>query len=268
MRIKRQYMSHKDEINITIAYSNQSIINKALLFSKKSTSVHSRSLSWSTQWIGSNFRFIGLTLSSPRRVATHSLEKIEFLSPISSRFFHRVCSGISSAGFGGGGGGGFLTPGASRRVAARRGAARRDAVRRGAVRKGNEREGRFPALRPKSRRSMGSPWRQTSLYLYSPRYFPMKPLGSLLLAGPDRSPAALARLARLAPLLPRRGLLPPWAEGRWIELGRILRGIPPWRAVDFLTMRERGYARPYAATRFTPVTFGMEFVSQIEMKKC
>lgn len=42
--------------------------------------------------------------------------------------------------------------------------------------KGTRNEGRFPALcaRLARNRSMGSPWRQTSPYLYSPRCFPMK----------------------------------------------------------------------------------------------
>jgi hypothetical protein len=65
-------------------------------------------------------------------------------------------------------------------------------------------------------RSMGSPWRQTSPYLYCPRYFPMKPLGS----APCRS-----RGLATVPNPSRSPLLP--AEGRRIELGRICRGIHP-----------------------------------------
>ena len=68
---------------------------------------------------------------------------------------------------------GFLTLGASRRDAARRDATRHGAARSGAWEGIETRaKGVFP---PCARsRSMGSPWRQTSPYLYSPRYFLVK----------------------------------------------------------------------------------------------
>lgn len=123
-----------------------------------------------------------LVITVPHRVATHSFKRIEFVSHfipfLPSRLFGHI--------FHGGGGRVSWPP-------ARPGALRRDAARRVATRcgvacgKGSTREGRFPALRPKSRRSMGSPWRQTSPYLYSPRYFPMKPHGSAP-CRPDCSP--------------------------------------------------------------------------------
>lgn len=143
------------------------------------------------------FSLFGLTLPSLRRVASRPIPSRESsLFPISSHFFHRVCSGIPSAEWRG------VSWPPAHPDALRRDAAQRVATRCGAAcGKGSTREGRFPALRPKSRRSMGSPWRQTSPYLYSPRYFPMKSHGSAP-CRPDCS-RPFAWLARLAPLQPR-----------------------------------------------------------------
>lgn len=70
----------------------------------------------------------------------------------------------------------------------------------------SSREGRFPALQRARNRSMGSPWRQTSPYLYSPRCFPMK-LRRAFIPVPQASYPTFVRSTLI--------------EGRRIELGRI-----------------------------------------------
>lgn len=55
-------------------------------------------------------------------------------------------------------------------------------------------EGRFPALRRARNRSMESPWRQTSPYLYSPRYFPMKLRCCSFVPVPAKAPTSLSFL--------------------------------------------------------------------------
>jgi len=105
--------------------------------------------------------------AAPRRVSATFFRRKSSLSPISSR---RQASPITpirvsvprSAKTAHEG---FLDP---RRVPTRCGATRRDAWEGIEARA----KGVFP---PYNRsRSMGSPWRQTSPYLYSPRYFPVK----------------------------------------------------------------------------------------------
>lgn len=67
-------------------------------------------------------------------------------------------------------------------------------------------EGRFPALgsRLARNRSMGSPWRQTSPYLYSPRCFPMK----LRVAPSPLSRKPHTQLSLIRPSV--RSFVPPW----------------------------------------------------------
>lgn len=178
------------------------------------------------------YSFIGLTLSSSRRVVTHSFKRIEFVSHfipfLPSRLFGYLFRGVKGEG--------FLTPGASRRVAARRGAVRRDAARRA---------GREHARRAFSRPASQEPpldgitmETDVPIPLFS-EIFPHEASRLCSLSARLLPAACAERKARAAPA----AFVPPWAEGRRIELGRILRGSPPRRAVDFLIIRERGYAR-------------------------
>lgn len=86
------------------------------------------------------FSLFGLTLPSLRRVASRPIPSRESsLFPISSHFFHRVCSASLPRGEGG-----FLDP---RRIPTRCDATRHSASRRGAARRA-EREARAKGVFP------------------------------------------------------------------------------------------------------------------------